>query len=120
LGDFLFESLHHIHQSLDFVSFVMVNGTLSADCLLVCLAVRVDLLLWMLVTTSDPRHRSSLFHSFIKRDELVVRSHLRLEMSPLAGCAEGHGTIPAVFCGLVLITALTHHIVRISMALGQR
>ena len=54
LGDFL-KSLHHIHQSLDFVSFVMVNGTLSADCLLGCLAVRVDLLLWMLVTTSGPR-----------------------------------------------------------------
>ena len=69
LGDFLLESLHHIDQPFNFMSLVMVNGTLSADRLLVCLAVSVDLLLRMFFTTSDPRYRAtytSWFHGLIK------------------------------------------------------
>ena len=42
-GDVLLESLHNIDQSLDFMSFVMINHALGADGLLVCLAVSVDL-----------------------------------------------------------------------------
>ena len=87
LGDFLLESLHHIGQSLDFVFLMEVNGTFGADCLLVSVAVGVDFKVRMLVTTSDSHHSTtttSWFHSFIKRDELVMRKHLWFEMSPLA------------------------------------
>ena len=90
LGDVLLEPLHHTYQSLDFVSFVMINHALGADRLLVCLAVGVDLLMWMLFTTGDPGHGASWFHSFIKRDELVMCRHFWLEMHLLAVATEGH------------------------------
>jgi len=55
LGDFLLEPLHHIGQSLNFVSLVDIEDAFGADCLLVFLAERVDFLLWMLFTTGNPR-----------------------------------------------------------------
>jgi len=56
LGDFLLESLHHIGQSLDFMSFVEIKDAFGANCLLFCLAIGVDFKVRMLVTTSGPRH----------------------------------------------------------------
>ena len=55
LGDFILETLHHFNQSLDFVFFVEIKDAFGADCLLVSVAVRVDLQVRMLVTTSGPR-----------------------------------------------------------------
>ena len=67
LGDFLLESLHHIGQSLDFMSFVEIKDAFGANCLLVCLAIGVDFKVRMLVTTSGPRHgaTSSWFHGLV-------------------------------------------------------
>jgi len=53
IGDFLLESLHHIHQSLDLVANMRINNTLSADDELVCVAVGIDFLLWMLFAADD-------------------------------------------------------------------
>jgi len=83
-------------------------------------AVSIDLLLWMLLTTSDPRHCTSWCHGFVKRDELMARCQLCFEVWLLAGGAEGLSAIFAVFCGLVLLTAFTDHSVRISMTLAHR
>ena len=52
-GDFLLESLHHIDQSLNFMSLVEIKDAFGADCLLVFLAERVDFLLWMLFAADD-------------------------------------------------------------------
>jgi len=73
------------------------STTLCADCWLVCLAVGVDLLLRVLVTTGDPRHSTptTWLHSYIKWDELVVRSSPCFQVQPFASVAEGLTTILA-------------------------
>jgi len=98
------------------------STTLCADCWLVCLAVGVDLLLRVLVTTGDPRHSTptTWLHSYIKWDELVVRSSPCFQVQPFASVAEGLTTILAVFAGRILLADLAHHIVWISMTLVWR
>jgi len=50
LGNFLLESLHHIGQSLNLVSFMEIKNALSANRLLVSVAVGVGLQVRMLLT----------------------------------------------------------------------
>ena len=119
LWNFLLESLHHFGQSVNFMSLVMVNGTLWADGLPVCVAVGVDFQVWMFFTTNHPQHRdtTSWLRGLIKRDKLMVCHWLGPEVWLLAIATEGDEAIFAEFSGLLLFTAFTNHMVRIHKAL---
>ena len=121
-GNVIFERLYDLAQSVDVVALVKVEDALRADGLPVVVAVCVDLLLWMVHTASDTRPKrgnngSSWLQGLVQGDEVVGGRHLRLEVRLFARGTEGLGAVCTVITGLLILTDLTQHIVRISEGL---
>jgi len=105
-GRFPFESLHHVHESIDFMSFMKINRALCANGQVVCVAVSVDLLMWMRLTMQHwglhlPLQRLVHWH------KLMSGSGSGLLVSSLAATAEVLSTLHTKWSGIFFFAIFT-------------